>query len=290
MTTNLDNLTIVYEDDDIIIVNKPPYVVVNDAQTVVDQVTIQTWLDSYLKHSQTTENWQGLIPLDFNGEYGTPEQIFDVRQGIVHRLDKETSGVLILAKNPGSLVNLLAQFKSRTVHKEYLCLTHGKFTVQKDSIDVPLGRSQRDRKVFDVAVEGRKAVTDYTVEQFFPRFNETKWLDLFKQNAFQHVNYHYQGNHKDYFKSYQGFSLVRCLPKTGRTHQIRVHMAHLQHPLVGDETYAGAKRSRADALWCARQFLHAQKISCTHPRTQEIITFEAELPTDLQTALSLIED
>ena len=282
------DIPIIFEDKDILIVNKPPYLVVNEATTVGEEQTVQQWLRQYLQQTDITSEWPAIVPQNFSAEFGTPEAIFEQRAGIVHRLDKETSGVLVLAKNPGSLVNLLSQFKERTVQKEYLCLVHGKFNVSQDIIDVPIARSPRDRKIFDVAVEGRSAVTEYQVQAFYPHFSELKWLELFKNHILQNVNYHYEGNHKNYFKIYQGFSLVKCLPKTGRTHQIRVHMAHLQHPLVGDSTYAGVKRNKADSLWCPRQFLHAQKITIAHPRTREEMTFEAELPEDLQLALLLV--
>lgn len=287
-TTHSLEKNIIFEDEDILVLNKPAYIVVNDAQTVGEVQTVQSWLETYLKNTKPTKNWQVLIPEDFNSEFGTPEEIFTQRNGIVHRIDKETSGVLILAKNPGSLFNLLSQFKERSVEKEYLCLAHGKLRFTQDTINAPIGRASKDRKKFTTTIEGRPSVTEYAVQEFFPHFNETKWLELFKNNALDKINYHYQGNYKNYFKIYQGFSLVKCRPKTGRTHQIRVHMAHIQHPLVGDATYAGEKRKRADALWCARQFLHAQKLEIMHPRTKERVTFEAQLPRDLTQALTLL--
>lgn len=286
----LDKKMIMYEDDDILVVSKPPYCIVNDAQTAGEGETIQSWMREYLKTTTVSSDWKQLIPETFSDEFGSPEEIFSQRDGIVHRLDKETSGVLILAKNPGALVSLLSQFKARETQKEYVCLVHNKLKIAHDILDLPLGRASRDRKIFDVKIEGKPAVTEYQVLEFFPNFNEKKWLELHKNNKLDKTNHNYSGNHKKYFKIYQGFSLVKCLPKTGRTHQIRVHMAHINHPIVGDESYNGRKHERADSLWCARQFLHAAKLSITHPRTKETMSFEAELADDLKTALELVTD
>src|SRR5690606_460319 len=113
------------------------------------------------------DTWLPLVPPGFEDTYGTPAAIFAERGGVVHRLDKDTSGVMVLAKNPGSLMNLLAQFKNRQTKKKYLALVHGKFTVPAATISEPLGRASRDRKVFAVRPDGREAVTKYAVTQTF---------------------------------------------------------------------------------------------------------------------------
>jgi 23S rRNA-/tRNA-specific pseudouridylate synthase len=307
-TTHIDDhlatITILYEDADIVVVNKPPGVVVTNADTVVG-VTIQEWFADFLHKSgaqnlqesvgarakastrasarTSADNWQKQVPENYAETYGTPEEIFQERGGVVHRLDKDTSGVLLLAKHPGALVSLLAQFKQRVVSKEYLCLVHGKMRVDQDTIDLPLARATRNRMLFAVTPGGRSAQTEYSVEAFFPQFNllalDVHWSEL-KQNAPQ--------GFRKRLSSYQSFSLLRCKPRTGRTHQIRVHLAHLRHPIVGDRVYGGKKREKLDAVWCPRQFLHAEKLSFTHPRTGQLQTVIAPLSPDLESALDFV--
>ncbi|HOZ03504.1 MAG TPA: pseudouridine synthase, partial [Candidatus Woesebacteria bacterium] len=117
----VEAISILYEDNDLVAIDKPGGVVVNNASSVSGP-TIQDWWSAKISKLSLSENWQALVPSDFNNEYGTPEEVFAQRSGVVHRLDKDTSGVLLLAKNPGALINLLAQFKQRQVHKTYLCL------------------------------------------------------------------------------------------------------------------------------------------------------------------------
>ncbi len=265
---------IIFEDQDILVINKPAGLVANRADSV-KELTVQDWLEQQLpKQMMTKVAWRELIPADFNEEFGTPEEIFKERIGLVHRLDKDTSGVMVAAKNPGSLVNLLAQFRQRQVSKKYTCLAHGKFRVPKGTIRAPLGRDKNNRHRFTITSEGRPAITEYEVIDYYLGLNELgqEKLAKFKKNL----------------ASYQGFSLVNCWPKTGRTHQIRVHLKHWQHPLVGDTKYVGKKRVRLDRVWCSRQFLHASTIELTHPRTNKKISFEAELNEDLQQALSFL--
>lgn len=266
-------MEILFEDKDLIIINKPAGVVVNNADTI-NEPTIQEWVADHLEGSEPTD-WHDLVPADFNPEFGAPTAIFEERGGIVHRLDKDTSGVLVLAKNPGSLVNLLAQFKQRTVQKTYLCLAHGKLRFAKGKVSAPLGRASADRKKFAVVAEGRPAETEYRVEEFYPH------LDV-ETIAQEHKNF------KKHAKIYQGFSLVTCWPKTGRTHQIRVHLKHLGHPIVGDVTYLGHKRAKLDPMWCPRQFLHASELLLIHPRTHEELSVSAPLTDDLKQVLSYV--
>lgn len=279
--TNREPLTIIYEDQDLLILNKPAFWIVNKAETVKEP-TVQDFLEqNVVCFDGKNSDWGGklgaeLIPADFEPTFGTPEEIFRQRSGIAHRIDKETSGILVVAKNAGSLVNLLAQFKNRTVHKKYLCLTHGKFAMPKGEINLPLGRRSKDRKLFGVVADGRPAVTDYEVKDFFSSLDDTALKDAGISLQTKRISL------------YQGFSLVECYPKTGRTHQIRVHMAHLQHALVGDKQYGGKKRAKIDILWCERHFLHANKIEFMHPRTGRVVNFEAPLSLDLEKVLTLL--
>lgn len=276
-------MKILYEDQDLVCIDKPPGIVVNTADSVQSS-TVQEWFAAY-NSDVCTPSWKELVPSSFDARYGQPEDIFAQRQGVVHRLDKDTSGVLLLARNPGSLVHLLDQFKRRLVQKTYTCCVHGKVDPEQGSVAAPLGRSVKDRKTFTVTADGRAAHTQYSLSQFYPHFNTLKWKELFDKKKLPNVAHQYTGNHKSYFKTYQGFSVVVCRPLSGRTHQIRVHMKHIGHPLVADSTYVGRKRAKADALWCARQFLHASELTFTHPRTGKKIVVTSELPTDLQLAL-----
>lgn len=272
-----DSISIVYQDQDLLILNKPPGVVVNRAQTVAGQ-TVQDWIEtnvSEIAEHNYPADWRDLLPADVTEEFGIPEAIFETRTGLAHRLDKDTSGIFVCAKHPGALLSLLSQFRQRRVEKRYTCLTHGKFAMPTGEVNVPIGRRSSDRKLFAVVPDGRPAQTKYEVQAYYPHFDEARYSQE-------------TGIKKPRLSMYQGFSLVHCWPKTGRTHQIRVHMAHLQHPLVGDEKYVGKKRARVDVGWCPRQFLHAAEIELQHPRTKKMVTFVAPLSSDLQTALEFV--
>ncbi len=270
-----DPISVVYQDDDLIILNKPAGWVVNRAQTVVGQ-TVQDWLETEMGILSLAagQSWQQLVPADFSAEFGSPEQIFAERSGIAHRLDKDTSGILVCAKNPGSLIHVLNQFKRRQTTKTYTCLVHGRFSSLQGIIDAPLGRRSGNRFLFGVVADGKPAVTEYRVQQEFAGLTAAGLQQVSSRAATLYE---------------AGFSLVHCLPKTGRTHQIRVHMAHLQHPIVGDRLYAGKKRAKLDPLWCERQFLHAASIQLRHPRTEESVVFKAPLTEDLQKVLELLQ-
>lgn len=278
-----DEIKIVYEDDDILAINKPAGVIVNRAQTVVGD-TLQDWLEKnvteisrIVKSGTYPDGWMSLIPDEFSDEYGSPQEIFLQRSGIAHRLDKNTSGVMLVAKHPGSLLELLRQFKQREIQKQYVCLTHGKFGTPKGELDVPIGRRSKNRKLFGVVADGRQAVTQYEVQEYFPNFDEKRLLE---ETGLSELR----------FSSYNGFSLVKCFPKTGRTHQIRVHMAHLAHPIVGDSSYVGKKRKKIDMLWCKRHFLHAQTIEFKHPRAKKMMVLSADLSSDLQKVLEYVSN
>jgi 23S rRNA pseudouridine1911/1915/1917 synthase len=277
----INEISIVYQDEDILAVNKPAGVVVNRAQSVKG-LTLQDWLEEnvqeikdIVKNNKYPEKWFEQIPEDFTDEYGTPEHTFLQRSGIAHRLDKDTSGVMLVAKHPGSLLNLLRQFRLREVHKKYVCLVHGNFPVPTGEVSAPLGRRSGNRKLFGVVADGRPALTEYEVKEFFPNFDLPRLIEE-------------TGEKKKRFSLYNGFSFVECFPKTGRTHQIRVHMAHLSHPIVGDSSYVGKKRSKLDGLWCKRHFLHANTIEFTHPKTNKKMSLTADLSSDLQKVLEYV--
>ncbi len=276
------NIPILFEDGDLVVVSKPPGVVVNKAATV-KEMTIQDWWEERLVGKEMKKvEWEKMVPADFPNEYGFPEKVFIERGGIVHRLDKETSGVLVLAKNPGVLAHLLRQFRLRETTKMYTCLVHGKFAILEDTVNLPLGRATDNRTKFTVDAEGRAAETHYKVTEFYPELN----LDKVLQNISRTPQV--KNLRKKLQNAYQGFSLVQCWPKTGRTHQLRVHLAHLKHPIVADTTYLGKKRQSFDALWCPRLFLHATTLELTHPRTGERQKFSADIWPDLQTALEFL--
>lgn len=215
-------------------IDKPAGLVVNRSETVKEK-TLQDWLEERLK---------------IKGKKGdSPEEIeFFSRGGIVHRLDKETSGLLVGAKNPGAFLGLKNQFKERTVLKKYLALVHGQIKPEEGTISVPVGRLPFKREKFGIVPEGRPARTDYKV------------LETFDQKQ---------------------MTLVEMTPHTGRTHQIRVHLKYLGYPIVADLTYAGRKRAKKDRLFCPRLFLHACFLSIKHPKTGKILEFKSNLPPDL---------
>lgn len=236
------DIPILFEDSEIVVIDKPSGVVCNRAVTV-KEATLQDWMDTRYQ-----------IP-DFRTQ-SEDEKYFVERSGLVHRLDRETSGVMVLAKTPGAFVELLRQFKERIVQKEYLALTHGIWQPQRGEISLPIGRRRDDRKKFGVREDGRESVTGYEVEQEYRTWEFPKELKVDD-------------------RGYVGFSLVRFKPKTGRTHQIRVHARQVGHPLVGDMDYAGRKRSREDRKWCKRVMLQAQRITFEHPRNGKRISFES---------------
>ncbi|MBU0998630.1 RluA family pseudouridine synthase [Patescibacteria group bacterium] len=225
---------IVFEDKYLLILDKPSGWIVNSAVTTKEQPVVQKWL---------RDNFDYEISKD---------DLF--RSGVVHRIDKETSGLLIVAKTKTAFRELQRQFKQREVGKTYITLVHGKVSPEGGTIEVPVGRLPWRRDRFGIVAGGRNSKTDY------------KLLDLYKKD-------------NDYY------SLLECFPKTGRTHQIRIHMKHINHAIVGDYFYAGRKTSRRDREWCPRLFLHAQKISFTHPVFNKKIEFELSLPSDLNKAL-----
>ena len=209
-------LDIVYEDDDVIVVNKPAGMVVHPAPGHPGH----TLVNALLYHSPLST---------INGEF---------RPGIVHRIDKDTSGLLMVAKNDLAHRSLAAQLKAKTNQREYAALVHGVIKEDQGTIDAPLGRSKKDRKKQAVVMDGRHAVTHFEV-----------------------------------VKRYRHYTLVKCRLETGRTHQIRVHMAYIGHPVAGDPLYGPRK-----TLAGPGQYLHAGLLGFKHPRTGQEMTFTAPLP------------
>jgi 23S rRNA pseudouridine1911/1915/1917 synthase len=218
-------LSILFEDADLIVVDKPAGLVVHPAAGNYEH----TLVNALLHHCRGQLAGIGGVE----------------RPGIVHRLDKGTSGCLVGAKTDIAHQSLVAQFKSRGVRKIYRALCWGKFKRPSGRIETTIGRSERDRKKMSSrAKHGRQAVTDYR---------------MLKQLA--------------------DVALVELRIHTGRTHQIRVHMAHIGHPVVGDTTYGRARKSDISV---ARPLLHAYKLGFTHPRTGELMEFTAPMPDDFK--------
>jgi 23S rRNA pseudouridine1911/1915/1917 synthase len=228
---------IIFQDEEILVLGKPTGWIVNDATTINGQPTVQKWLKK-------------------NFEYPI-SSIEYLRSGIVHRLDKETSGILLIAKTNKTFEYLQKLFKDRKVKKSYIALMHGKVEPGHGTIEVEVGRLPWNRRRFGVLPGGRKSISRYKVKEFFVKDRDV-------------------------------FSLVDFYPETGRTHQIRIHAKYIGHPVVGDQFYAGRKTARKDRLWCPRLFLHASTISFIHPVTKKKVTFESPMPQDLRVALECL--
>lgn len=222
-------LDIIYEDKDVIVVNKPQEMVVHPAPGVYSG----TLVNALLHHCK-----------DLSGINGV------ARPGIVHRIDKDTSGILVVAKNDISHNNLAAQFKEHSISRVYMALVEGIIKDEQGTIEAPIGRHPVDRIKMAVVKDGRHAVTHYKV------------IERFK-------------NH----------TLVECRLETGRTHQIRVHMSHIMHPLVGDPVY-GYKKQRFNLKG---QMLHAKLLGFIHPTTRQYVEFESELPEYFKKIIKILK-
>lgn len=243
------NPTILYEDDQFLVIDKPAGVVVNRAESVKRE-TLQDWIERYIKVDKVEQVDK------------VEEDAFQSRSGIVHRLDKETSGCLVIAKTQESFSKLQAAFKKHQVKKTYLALTHGRIPTSGE-INAPVSRLPWNRELFGIVPGGKAAVTKYkSITNYELRIMNKK----------------------------QMFALVELYPESGRTHQIRVHLKYLGFPVVGDYLYAGRKQQREDRTWCPRVFLHATKINFNHPVTGTLISVESPLPTDLKATLNLLTE
>lgn len=214
-------LDIVYEDEDIIVVNKPQGMVVHPAVGHPSH----TLVNALLYHTRDLAD--------------SPEGF---RPGIVHRIDKDTSGLLMVAKNAAARESLEKQLAAKSNKRQYLAIVHGNFVEEEGTIDAPIGRNPKDRKQMAVVEKGKSAVTHFKV-----------------------------------LEQYQGYSLVECQLETGRTHQIRVHMAYIGHPLAGDPLYGPRKTLPGHG-----QFLHAKTLGFEQPSTGEWLEFSVQPPEIFQ--------
>ncbi|HFI0536147.1 TPA: RluA family pseudouridine synthase [Streptococcus suis] len=220
-------LDIVYQDEDVAVVNKPQGMVVHPSAGH----TSGTLVNALLYHVKDLSGINGVL-----------------RPGIVHRIDKDTSGLLMIAKNDEAHTKLAAELKDKKSLRKYWAIVHGNLPNDRGVIEAPIGRSEKDRKKQAVTAKGKEAVTRF---QVLERFGD--------------------------------YTLVELTLETGRTHQIRVHMAYIGHPVAGDEVYGPRKTLKGRG-----QFLHARTLGFTHPRTGEVVEFTAEAPAIFQDTLEYL--
>jgi 23S rRNA pseudouridine1911/1915/1917 synthase len=232
-------LDIVYEDEDVVVINKPKGLVVHPAAGHQDDTLVNGLLYA--------------LGDDLSGING------ELRPGIVHRIDKDTSGLLVVAKNDFAHRSLATQLETHDVWREYTALVQGGFHADEGTVNLPIGRHPTDRKKMAIIRDGihtaRPAVTHYRVVERF--------------GAITHLSLRLE---------------------TGRTHQIRVHMSHLGHPLLGDTVYGGGGTpfEKRHAALLSGQALHAGKLGFTHPRTEKEMLFEAPMPAEMQELLRIL--
>ena len=222
-------LDIIYEDSDIIVINKARGMVVHPA----DSVFRGTLVNALLYHCKDLSGINGVM-----------------RPGIVHRLDKDTSGVMVAAKNDKAHINLSEQIQSKTAKRTYLAIVHGRISDNSGLIEGAIGRHKIDRKKMAITPDGKPAVTEFRV-----------------------------------LKRFKDYTFVECNLKTGRTHQIRVHMTSIGYPLVGDPKY-GVRKNPFDIKG---QALHSHKLTLYHPATGEQMNFTAPLPEDMKKILESLD-
>ncbi len=225
-------LTVIYEDKDIIVIDKPAGVVVHPSPGHPSH----TLVNALLAHCPSLASSNDIM-----------------RPGIVHRLDKDTSGLMVIAKNDYARQFLVNQFKSHAVTKNYLALVKGRLPHEQGIIEAPIGRDPRNRKRMAPVETGKEASTQYKV--------------------------------KEYLNNY---TLLDVAPKTGRTHQIRVHLKAIGCPVVGDSVYGTRCKHEALAPWVKRQFIHAYRLGFRLPSTNKYQEFTCPLPPDLKQVLKLI--
>jgi 23S rRNA pseudouridine1911/1915/1917 synthase len=226
--------TEVYSDDDVIVIDKPEGLVVHPGSGNQTGTLVHGLIARYpdILELSVGENLE--------------------RPGIVHRLDKGTSGLLVVGRNPQAIAGLIAQLADRTMSRKYQALAWGRFEASAGLVDSPIGRSDRDPTKMTIVANGKQARTHYTVLKSFALPDPC--------------------------------SLVECRLETGRTHQIRVHLSAIGHPVVGDPRYGGLR----GAIACPRPWLHAKALSFLHPRTGERLSFTSEVPDDLMKVLSTL--
>jgi len=235
-------LNIIYEDDDIIVLNKQPDMIVHPARGN----TYGTLVNALVFYSDKLSSGLG-----------------EFRPGIVHRLDKDTTGVMVVAKNDTAQWKIAKQFEQRKTKKSYLAIVHGVPELTADRINAPLGVHPRIRERYAIRPEiGKEAITFYEVVE-----------------------------------SFRGFSLLKMTPKTGRTHQIRVHLSYIKHPIVADDMYGGKLvypwqladgEPTVQEPVINRVALHAWTLEFNHPTTKQLVKFEAPLPEDMQNMLEML--
>jgi 23S rRNA pseudouridine1911/1915/1917 synthase len=223
-------LDIIYEDDDMLVINKEKGIVVHPGNGNPDG-TLANAVMAKCKGS-------------LSGIGGR------IRPGIVHRIDKDTSGLIIVAKNDTAHINLSKQIQDRKVKKTYIALVRGVIKENEATINMPIGRSSKDRKKMAVTKDGKEAITHFKV-----------------------------------LKRYNGFTLLEVKIETGRTHQIRVHLSEIGYPIVGDEVYSNGK----NPFGVKGQMLHAEKLELKHPRTGKDLTFEAPVPKYFANIINQLE-
>lgn len=223
-------LDIIYEDDDMLVINKEKGIVVHPGNGNPDG-TLANAVMAKCKGS-------------LSGIGGK------IRPGIVHRIDKDTSGLIIVAKNDTAHIALSKQIQDRKVKKTYIALVRGVIKENEATINMPIGRSSKDRKKMAVAKDGKEAITHFKV-----------------------------------LKRYNGFTLLEVKIETGRTHQIRVHLSEIGYPIVGDEVYSNGK----NPFGVKGQMLHAEKLELKHPRTGKDLTFEAPVPKYFANIINQLE-
>jgi len=222
-------LAIIYEDTDILVIDKPAGLVVHPSPGH----TSHTLVNAILAHCPSLATSEDLT-----------------RPGIIHRLDKDTSGLMIIAKNDYARQYLVNQFKSHAVTKGYLVLVKGRPSPEQGAIEAPIGRDPHNRKRMAITETGKEASTQYKVKEYL-----------------------------------NGYTLLEVAPRTGRTHQIRVHLSAIGYPVVGDPIYGTKRRLEAKALCLKRQFIHAYRLGFRLPSTNEYREFTCPLPADLKQAL-----
>jgi len=239
-------LSVVYEDAECVVVDKGPDMVVHPATSYRGRTLVHALLFRYpeLREMESPEGAEGKRP------------------GIVHRLDRDTSGLMVVARSREARASLQRQFKDRSVEKAYLALVYGRLDPPRGTIEAPIGRDLRSRQRMSVVPEGRPAITRYQTRQF-----------LFNPHGAR-----------------EPYTLAEVWPATGRTHQIRVHLAHIGHPVVGDRLYGGGRsgRHRGQGIACPRQFLHAYRLGFHRPSDGQWMTFESALPVDLERVLDTL--
>lgn len=223
-------LDIIYEDEDMLVINKEKGIVVHPGNGNPDG-TLANAVMAKCKGS-------------LSGIGGK------IRPGIVHRIDKDTSGLIIVAKNDTAHLNLSKQIQDRKVKKTYIALVRGVIKENEATINMPIGRSSKDRKKMAVTKDGKEAITHFKV-----------------------------------LKRYNGFTLLEVKIETGRTHQIRVHLSEIGYPVVGDEVYSNGK----NPFGVKGQMLHAEKLELKHPRTGKDLTFEAPVPKYFENIINQLE-